>query len=148
MILGLEARMHILESAWSVWMQTYQFLADQTDELHSQKSLVLASIQQNPEIFLKQGQLKCYFCQVYVLLKYVYYREYRTGISLHESDFMPPCLFVYVTAVVLSEKLCLAFCWNQLGRLLVLIQLLVIPKHLCGNVFYQTTVPRPPPLCY
>ena len=67
-------------------------------------------------------------------------------ISLHESDFMLPCLFVYVTTVVLSEKNSWhAFCWNPLGRPLVLIQLLVIPKHLCGNVFHnQTTVP----LCF
>ena len=34
MILGLEARMHISESAWSAWMQLYQLLAYQTDELH------------------------------------------------------------------------------------------------------------------
>ena len=87
MILGLEARMHILESAWSVWMQTYQFLAYQIDELHSQKSLVLASIQQNPGISLKQGQLKCYVCQVYGLLKYVYYYEYRTPISFWLSHY-------------------------------------------------------------
>ena len=87
MILGLEARMHILESAWSLRMQTYQFLAYQIDELHSQKSLVLASIQQNPGISLKQGQLKCYVCQVYVLLKYVYYYEYRTPVSLWLSHY-------------------------------------------------------------
>ena len=48
MILGLEARIHISGSTWSAWMQTYQFLAYQTDELHSQKSLVPASIQQFP----------------------------------------------------------------------------------------------------
>ena len=87
MILGLEARMHILESAWSVWMQTYQFLAYQIDELHSQKSLVLASIQQNPGISLKQGQLKCYVCQVYGLLKDVYYYEIRTPISFWLSHY-------------------------------------------------------------
>ena len=62
MILGLEARMHISESVWSVWTETYQFLAYQADELHSQKSLVLVSIQQNPGISLNQGQLKCYVC--------------------------------------------------------------------------------------
>ena len=98
MILGLEARMHILESAWSVWMQTYQFLAYQTDELHSQKSLVLASIQQNPGISLKQGQLKCYVCQVYGLLKYVYYYEYRTPISFWLSHY---------TKVILCHLACL-----------------------------------------
>ena len=78
MILGLGARMYILESAWSVRMQTYQFLVYQTDELLSQKSLVLASFRQNPGISLKQDQLKCYVCQVHGLLKYVYYYEYRT----------------------------------------------------------------------
>ena len=78
MILGLGARMYILESAWSVRMQTYRFLVYQTDELLSQKSLVLASFRQNPGISLKQGQLECYVCQVYGLLKYVYYYEYRT----------------------------------------------------------------------
>ena len=87
MILGLEARMHILESAWSVWVQTYQFLAHQIDELHSQKSLVLASIQHNPGISLRQGQLKCYVCQVYGLLNYVYYYEYRTPISFWLSHY-------------------------------------------------------------
>ena len=72
MNLGLEARIHISESVWPTWMQTYQFLAYQTDEFSSQKSLVPVSIQQNPVISLKQGQLKCYACLVYGLLKYVY----------------------------------------------------------------------------
>ena len=49
MNMGLEASMDILESAWSAWIQTYWI----------QKSLVPASIQQNPGIALKQGQLKC-----------------------------------------------------------------------------------------
>ena len=83
MILGLEVRMHILEFAWSLWMQTYQFLAYQIDELHSQKSLVLAFIQQNPGTSLKQGQLKCYVCQVYRL----YYYEYKTPISFWLSHY-------------------------------------------------------------
>ena len=113
MNLGLEARMHILVSVWSAWMQTHQFLVYQTDELCSQKSLVPACIQLNPGISLKQAQLKCYACQVYGLLKYVYYYEYRTHISvwllLQESDFIPPCLFIYVTAVVLSEKILTRF---------------------------------------
>ena len=146
MILGLEARMHILESAWSVWMQTYWFLTYQIDELHSQKSLVLASIQQNPGISLKQGQLKCYVCQVYGLLKYVYYYEYRTPISFWLSHYKKVIL-CYLAYLYMSLQWCCqkrswhAFCWNPLGRLLVLIQLLVIPKHLCGNVFHhQTTV--------
>ena len=47
--------MHISESAWSACMQTYQFLVYQTDELNSQKSLVPAFIQQDPEISLKEG---------------------------------------------------------------------------------------------
>ena len=82
MILGLEASMHISESAWSTWMQTYQFLAYQTNELSSQKSFVPASIQKNPGNSLKQGQLKCYACQVYALLKNGYYYECRTPISI------------------------------------------------------------------
>ena len=147
MILGLEARMHISESVWSVRMETYQFLAYQADELHSQKSLVLASIQQNPGISLKQGQLKCYVCQVYGLLKYVYYYEYRTPISFWLSHYKKVIL-CYLAYLYMSLQWCCqkrswhAFCWNPLGRLLVLIQLLVIPKHLCGNVFHhQTTIP-------
>ena len=44
MILGLEARIYISESAWSAWMQTYQFLAYQADELSSPKSLVPTSV--------------------------------------------------------------------------------------------------------
>ena len=94
MILGLEVRMHILEFAWSLWMQTYQFLAYQIDELHSQKSLVLAFIQQNPGTSLKQGQLKCYVCQVYRL----YYYEYKTPISLWLSHY---------TKVILCHLACL-----------------------------------------
>ena len=82
MILGMQARIHILESAWLAWMQTYEFLAYQSDRLSSQKSLVPASIQQNPDIFLKQGQLKCYACLVCGLLKYGYYYEYRTPMSI------------------------------------------------------------------
>ena len=144
MILGLEARMHILESAWSVWMQTYQFLVYQTDTLQSQKSLVLTSIHQNPGISSKQGQLKCYFCQVYGLLKCVYYYEYRTPISfwLYHYTEVILCHLAYLclTAVVLSEKSWHAFSWNLLGRLLVLIQLLVIPKHLCSNIFHHQTI--------
>ena len=73
MILDLEAWMHISESAWSAWMQTYQFLTYQTDELSSQKSLVPASIQKNPGISLKQVQQKYYACQVHGLLKYYHY---------------------------------------------------------------------------
>ena len=94
MILGLEVRMHILEFAWSLWMQTYQFLAYQTDELHSQKSLVLAFIQKNPGTSLKQGQLKCYVCQVYRL----YYYEYKTPISFWLSHY---------TKVILCHLACL-----------------------------------------
>ena len=94
MILGLEVRMHILEFAWSLWMQTYQFLAYQIDELHSQKSLVLAFIQQNPGTSLKQGQLKCYVCQVYRL----YYYEYKTPISFWLSHY---------TKVILCHLACL-----------------------------------------
>ena len=50
MILGLEARMHISESACSAWMQIFQFLVYQTDQLGSQKSLVQGSIPQNQGI--------------------------------------------------------------------------------------------------
>ena len=77
MNLGLEAKTHISESAWSAWMQTYQILTYRTDELCSQNSFFSTSIQQNPGISLKEGQLKGYACQVYGPLKYVCYYEYR-----------------------------------------------------------------------
>ena len=142
MILGLEARMHILESAWSVWMQTYQFLAYQTDKLHSQKSLVLASIQWKlclPGIWAAEICLLLWIQNSHIFL----------AISLHESDFMLPCLFIYVTAVVLPEKILTYFLFESFWKALVLIQLLVIPKHLCGKVKYFIIRPPPPPhLCY
>ena len=105
MILGLEATMHILESAWSVWMQTYQFLASQTDELQSQKSLVLASIQENPGTSLKQGQLKYCVCQVYGLLKYVHYYESRTPISFWLPHYTKEIL-CHLTYLYMSLQWC------------------------------------------
>ena len=147
MNLVLEARMNILESAWSAWIQTYQFLAYWIDKLRSQRSLVPASIQQNPGISLKQSQLKCYACQVYGLLKYMYYYEYRTPISVWLSHYKKVILchlaYLYMSLQWCCQKRsCHAFCWNPLGRLLVLIQLLVITKHLCGDVYHhQTTAP-------
>ena len=130
MILGLEARMHILESAWSVWMQTYQFLAYQTDKLHSQKSLVLASIQWKlclPGIWAAEICLLLWIQNSHIFL----------AISLLESDFMLPCLFIYVTAVVLPEKILTCFLLGSFWKALVLIQLLVIPKHLSCNITFH-----------
>ena len=105
MILGLEARIYIY---WNLLGQSgckhINFWP--TKLTNYQISLVLASIQQKPGISLKQGQLKFYVCQVYGLLKYVYYYEYRTPISFWlfhytKSDIMPPpCLFIHCSGVV------------------------------------------------
>ena len=126
-----------LESAWSAWMETYQFLAYQTDELWSQRSFVPFSIKQNPGIFLEQGQLKCYPCQVCGLLKHWYYYEYRTLISVWLSFGCPTFLIYICHSSCCQKRSWHVFCWNLLGRFLVLIQLLVIPKQLCGNVFHH-----------
>ena len=103
-------------------------------KLHSQKSLVLASI-----------QWKLYFPGIWAaeicLLIWIQNSHIFLAISLHESDFMLPYVFIYVTAVVLPEKILTCFLFESFWKAVVLIQLLVIPKHLCGNVFHhQTTV--------
>ena len=105
MILGLQARIHMSVSAWSAWMQAYQFLFYQIDELSSQKSLVPASIQQNPRISLKQGKSKCYASQVYGLPKYGYYYEYRTLISVWMSHY-EKVTFCHLAYLYMSPQWC------------------------------------------
>ena len=53
----------------------------------------------------------------------------RLAVSLVESDFMPPCLFIYVNAVMLSEKILTCLSLESFRKAIVLIQLLVILKH-------------------
>ena len=53
----------------------------------------------------------------------------RLAVSLVESDFKPPCLFIYVNAVMLSKKILTCLSLESFRKAIVLIQLLVILKH-------------------
>ena len=53
----------------------------------------------------------------------------RFAVSLVEKDFMSPCLFIYVNAVMFSEKILTCLPLESFRKAIVLIQLLVILKH-------------------